>query len=235
MTGGSRHRELPRYSDYHRDMNARMATTVGMLILLVLPFVPTAAASGNAQSGVFSRTFDTNGLTLNITATYAKDWNWNQDNTVNITVTRVDGPANSSVQILDESAVLHRNGSDFVLARPQATLGQQVDTRASLAEPVSLVFSFSNKSYTANARQGGVYTAHIAVGVGMLVVSDKTSKSVYFANGPGEMLITLDTKAPGVHAQSDSFLYLVAAEVTGLAGIVFLMKAAKIGAKAAEH
>ncbi|MDV3277170.1 MAG: hypothetical protein LYZ69_01725 [Nitrososphaerales archaeon] len=131
--------------------------------------------------------------------------------------------------MLDESAVLHLNGSDFVLATSQTAPALPGYSRVDLAKPLDLTFAFSNESYTSNAQQGRVYPAHIAVNVEMSVVSNGTVTPVSFTDGPVNMQITLDTERPIARAQSDSLVYLVASEVVGFAGIVFLMKAVKIG------
>lgn len=199
------------------------------MVLLALPAVPYAVTSSDSGNGAFSRTYDASDLSLNVTAVYARGWSWSQNNVVQVTISRVSGPSNASVQMLDESAVLHRNGSYFVLARSQVSPDLPSPAKVSLKTPIELDFTFSNEGYTLNAEQGEVYPAHIAVSVDMAVVSNGTSTPVSFANGPGQMLVTLNTEAPAVHGQTDSFVYLAAAEVVGFAGIIFMMKMAKVG------
>lgn len=91
-----------------------------------------------------------------------------------------------------------------------------------------MAFIFSSSDYTSNAQQGNVYPAHIGIAVDTLFVSNGTSTDVSIADGPRNMLITLDAERPIARAQNDSFIYLVAAEVVGFAGIFFLMKAEKL-------
>ena len=199
---------------------------VGMA-MLVLPIVPYASSSNGASMGSFSRVIDANGISVNVTAVYTKNWNWDRDNVVRVTISETQDQSNETVVITDESAVLHNNESYFLLARSQVAPSSYARTQAGSDVPVELAFTFSNRSYTQNAQQGEVYPAHISIGVGLDVVSDGTTTPVYFANGPGEMVITLSTSGTPAYAPGDSILYLVAAEAVGFGAIVFFTKAAK--------
>lgn len=202
--------------------------------LLILPAVPPALTSSSPAPGVFSRTFDAGGTTLNLTAIYARSWNWDQNNTVRLTISRVSGSYNANALVLEATAVLHNDSNYFVLARPQASPDLADGSRFSLASPVNAAFSFTNDSYTSNAQQGKVYTAHIAIDVEMDVVSNGTSRIISYANGPGDMVITLNTQSPIDRTQEGSLIYLVASEIVGFAAIAFLMIAAKEGWKRSQ-
>lgn len=118
----------------------------GMLTLLAMQVIPTALAAGSPEAGVFSQKIDANGLTLFVSAAYSRDWSWGHDNTVQVTISRLVGPSNSSALIFYESAVLHRNGSSLVLANSQISSSVPLKSRVGLAKPVDLTFSFSNES-----------------------------------------------------------------------------------------
>ena len=198
------------------------------LVLIALAAVPAAPAFGSSGPGIFARTIDAGGLTLNITAVYAKNWTWDQNNTVHVTIGRASGADNATVMMLDESAALHLNGSDFLLATARVAPVLTGHSRVDLTKPIDLNFTFSSARYTYNAQQGSAYPAHIAVGVGMSIASNGTDTAVSFTDGPGNMLVTLNTEKPIARAQVDWPL-LAATEALGFAGILFMMKAAKIG------
>ncbi len=198
------------------------------LALIALAAVPAAPAFGSSGPGIFARTIDAGGLTLNITAVYAENWSWDRNNTVHVTISRASGADNATVMMLDESAVLHLNGSDFILATARVAPVLTGHSRVDLTKPIDLNFTFPSASYTSNAQQGSVYQAHIAVSVGMSIGSNGTGTAVSFTDGPSNMLITLNTESPIARAQVDWPL-LAVTEALGFAGILFMMKAAKVG------
>ena len=68
----------------------------------------------------------------------------------------------------------------------------------------------------------------------MDVASNGSGRVIYYANGPGDMVMTLNTQSPIDRTLGGSLMCLVASEVVGFAAIAFLVIATKIAWKRSQ-